>query len=406
MTNNRIRLISLATALFFGAIAGLQAGAQNKVKPVLKEDGSPALSNYFTKPSGKTLAPDENGFIRRWLILEPIDKPNRGNTVFVDSYLRENLASYEYFSGQFTDPLIAGFHYYNLVIDGTGVADPASRTYFGCGRMYSAVDIPEEGCGYMEVQEVPHGHVRTTTYWSDVMDEWRPLCVYTPASYEKNRNRKYPVLYIQHGGGEDQTGWWIQGRIGTMLDNLISEGKAEEMIIVMANGTVRSSGTLSGGYNARGMKPFSDEMLKNIIPFVEKTFRTAPGAENRALAGLSMGGGQTFYCGLGNPGLFRYLGVFSSGIFGGVSFGGQVASTVDLEKEIPGLLKESSRFNKALDLLYISVGTDDPRLEATEKSVKTMKDNGLEVVFETYPGDHEWQVWRKSAYSFMQKIFK
>lgn len=103
MTNNRIRLISIAAALLFGAFAGLSAGAQNKVKPVLKEDGSPALSNYFTKPSGKYLLPDENGFIRRWLILEPIDKPNRGNTVFVDSYLRENLAGFEYFSGQFTD---------------------------------------------------------------------------------------------------------------------------------------------------------------------------------------------------------------------------------------------------------------------------------------------------------------
>lgn len=296
-----------------------------------------------------------------------------------------------------TDPLIAGFHYYCLVIDGFSVSDPASKTYFGCSRDFSAIDIPEAGLDFYQTRDVPHGYTASMMYWSEEAKAWRPVCIYLPASYGKS-GKSYPVLYLQHGGGENQTSWAVQGKTAEILDNLIADGKAEEMLVVMSNGTLPSA----GGYNAQGMAPFGREIMENVIPFVEKNFRVRSDAHSRALAGLSMGGGQTFYTGLPNTDVFKSLGIFSSGIFGGIAEAGEL----DIEALMPGLLTKSEKFNKALDLLYISVGTDDPRVGPTTKAVGIMKDNGLEVKFETFPGDHEWQVWRKSLHSFVQKLFK
>lgn len=302
-----------------------------------------------------------------------------------------------YWSGK-TDPLIAGFHYYALIVDGYSFSDPASRTYFGCSRDYSAIDIPEEGCDFYLTKDVPHGQIRYMTYWSKECGAWRPLCVYTPASYEKGR-KKYPVMYLQHGGGEDQTSWAVQGCTREILDNLIAEGGAREMIVVMANGTLPTA----GGYSREGMAPFGRELVESVIPFVESTFRTIPDAKHRALTGLSMGGGQSFYNGLTHLETFANVGLFSSGIFGGIA---QTSDGVDLESQMPGLLTRSNDFNKALDVFYISVGTDDPRVGPTSAAVETMKNKGLDVVFETFPGDHEWQVWRKSLRSFASLLFR
>ncbi|MCQ2133744.1 MAG: alpha/beta hydrolase fold domain-containing protein [Bacteroidales bacterium] len=302
-----------------------------------------------------------------------------------------------YWRGE-TDSLIPGFHYYALIVDGVSTSDPASHTYFGCSRDYSAVDIPEPGCDFYDIKDVPHGSIRYMTYWSKECKAWRPLCVYTPASYEKGK-KKYPVMYLQHGGGEDQTGWGTQGHTRDIMDNLIAAGDAKEMIIVMANGTLPTA----GGYSREGMAPFGREIIESVIPYVESTFRVIPDAKHRALCGLSMGGGQSFYNGLTHLETFANVGVFSAGIFGGIA---QTADGVDLESQMPGLLSKSADFNKALDVFYISVGTDDPRVGPTTAAVETMKKNNLDVIFETFPGDHEWQVWRKSVHSFAQKLFK
>lgn len=383
------RTITLLAALALSAAAFAQPGQRPEPLP-----GKGMVSNINVNSYPRIL--EDNS------VLFGIRAP-KARTVQIDIMGRK----YDLTEGQNgfwtgkTDPLIAGFHYYAVVIDGISFSDPASHTYFGCSRDYSAVDIPEEGCDYLETKDVPHGAVRTMTYWSKQAEEWKPLCVYTPASYEKGK-KKYPVLYIQHGGGEDYTGWAVQGRTRDILDNLIADGKAVEMIVVMADGTVRSSVPGAGGYNAKGMEPFSRELIENVIPYVESTFRVFTDSRHRALSGLSMGGGQTFYCGLANLDKFDYLGVFSSGLFGGIA----QSTNVDLEKEMPGLLSQSGRFNDGLRLFYISVGTDDPRVKGTTDCVDTMRKNGLKVTFETFPGDHEWQVWRKSLHSFAQKLFK
>ena len=295
-------------------------------------------------------------------------------------------------------PLAPGFHYYFLEADGARFSDPLSETYYGCGTMASAVDIPEEGTDYMKVQDVPHGQVRLVNYFSTVTGEWRPLQIYTPAAYEKGKG-KYPVLYIQHGGGEDHRGWMQQGLTANIMDNLIAEGKAVPMIVVAANSNLPGA---RGGYSWEGMQGFRDELVDCIIPFVEKNFRVKAGAANRAMCGLSMGGGQSFYIGLRTPEVFGNVGLFSSGIFGGIAGGGEM----DFEKEIPGMLSDTGKFNASHKIFYISCGEQDPRIGPTARAVESMRDAGVEVIFESFPGDHEWQPWRKSLHSFAQKIFR
>nr|WP_321486960.1 alpha/beta hydrolase-fold protein [uncultured Draconibacterium sp.] len=301
-----------------------------------------------------------------------------------------------------TDPQVPGFHYYSLVIDGVKVADPASESFYGMGRMASAIEIPEKGIDFYTIKDVPHGALSSKYYYSEYTKSWRRLFVYTPPGYDTNSREKYPVVYIQHGGGEDETGWAVQGKTDIILDNLIAEGKAKPMIVVISNGNVTAPGRTFGGYSSKGMAPFKEEMTKNIVPFVDANYRTLPDADNRAICGLSMGGGQSFFVGLESPEYFGSVGVFSTGLFGGIRTSG---SGFDAEKEIPGLLSESDKFNKSLDLFYISCGEQDMRIEHTKKAVKVMRENGLEVEFNSFPGDHEWQVWRKSLHDFATRVF-
>lgn len=302
-----------------------------------------------------------------------------------------------------TEPQVPGFHYYSLVIDGLKLADPASESFYGMGRMASGIDIPEKGVDFYQIKDVPHGEVSSRYYYSKVTNSWRRLFVYTPAGYDGNPAKKYPVVYIQHGGGEDERGWVVQGKTDIILDNLIAEGKAKPMIVVMSNGNVTPPGT-PGGYSNAAMASFKDEMINNIIPFVDKNYRTLTDAKNRALCGLSMGGGQSFYIGLGNLDYFGWVGTFSSGIFGGIN--NPSGKTFDAEKEIPGLLSNPDKFNNKLKLFYISVGEQDPRVEFTKNAIKKFQDSGLKVEYNSFPGDHEWQVWRKSLHDFAARVFK
>ena len=209
-----------------------------------------------------------------------------------------------------TDPVSEGFHYYSLLIDGVAVADPASETFYGMGRMASGIEIPFKGDDIYALKDVPHGDIRIKRYYSTVFNSWRQFYIYTPAGYDVNTNEKYPVLYILHGGGEDERGWAMQGKTDLILDNLIAEKKAKPMIIVMPDG---NTNTDFAGFGERVLKMFEAELKQCVIPFVEKNYRVETDSKNRALAGLSMGGIQTLYVGMNNTDLFSYLGIFSSG---------------------------------------------------------------------------------------------
>ncbi|HPC36965.1 MAG TPA: alpha/beta hydrolase-fold protein, partial [Candidatus Marinimicrobia bacterium] len=206
-----------------------------------------------------------------------------------------------------TDTISEGFHYYSLLIDGVAVADPASETFYGMGRMASGIEMPIKGENYYAVKDVPHGEIRIKRYFSTVFNKWRQFYIYTPPGYDENISEKYPVLYILHGGGEDERGWANQGKADLILDNLIAQNKAMPMIIVMPDGNVESMGI----FGEMTLKMFEAELKNCIIPFVEKNYRAKTDSRNRALAGLSMGGLQTLYAGVNNSNMFSYLGVFS-----------------------------------------------------------------------------------------------
>ena len=212
--------------------------------------------------------------------------------------------------GVTTDSISEGFHYYSLLIDGVPLADPASETFYGMGRMASGIEIPFSEGGYYAEKDVPHGDIRTRNYYSPVLNMWRRMYVYTPPGYDDHPDARYPVLYILHGGGEDERGWAMQGRTNFILDNLIADRKAKPMLVVMPDANVNAQGNPFG---ENGLRLFESEMKRSIIPFVENTYRAKTGADSRALAGLSMGGINTLYTGLNNTDMFSYLGVFSSG---------------------------------------------------------------------------------------------
>ena len=195
------------------------------------------------------------------------------------------------------------------MIDGVAVADPASETFYGMGRMASGIEIPFRGKDYYAIKDVPHGEIRIKRYYSTVSNTWRQFYMYTPPGYDVNINEKYPVLYILHGGGEDERGWATQGKTDLILDNLIAEKKAKPMLVVMPDGNM----PMHSDSAKTALKMFEAELKQCIIPFVEKNYRTETDSKNRALAGLSMGGIQTLYVGINNTELFSYLGVFSSG---------------------------------------------------------------------------------------------
>ena len=292
-----------------------------------------------------------------------------------------------------TEPQSPGFHYYSILIDGIAMADPASETFYGMGRMAAGIEIPFDGDGFYQVKDVPHGVVRSQRYYSNQTKSWRRMFIYTPPSYDKGSAEKYPVLYIQHGGGEDERGWAQQGRTDMILDNLIAEGKAKEMIVVMSNGNV---GGIGFG-RPPGQDAFSRELLEEIIPFVEKNYRTLAGPANRALAGLSMGGIQTLNTGLPNTDKFAWLGVFSSGWF----------AQSDNSAMYDFLAKNKDLVNRNLKALFLTMGDkEDIAYENCKKMKEEFDKAGIKYTYYDYPGGHTWPVWRENLYRFSQILFK
>jgi enterochelin esterase-like enzyme len=272
--------------------------------------------------------------------------------------------------------------------------------------MSSGIEIPGADAGFYSIKDVPHGEIQSKRYFSKYTNSWRRLNIYAPPGYDKVMGKKYPVLYIRHGSGEDQSGRAVQGKTDVILDNLIAAGRAKPTLVVMANGAIPSVGGARGGYSSAGMAGFGNELLNNVVPFIESNFRVLASADNRALAGLSMGGGQAFYVGLGNKDKFAYIGVFSTGLFGGIASPAGGKAGLDPEAQMPRILTNSKSLNDRLKVFYISVGEQDPRIDFTKKAVANFKAHQLKVEFASFPGSHEWPVWRKSLHDFAQRIFK
>jgi enterochelin esterase-like enzyme len=294
-----------------------------------------------------------------------------------------------------TDPLSEGFHYYSLLIDGVAVADPASETFYGMGRMASGIEVPFKGDGYYAVKNVPHGDIRIVRYYSKIFNKWRQLYIYTPAGYDVNTNESYPVLYIMHGGGEDERGWATQGKTDLILDNLIAEKKAAPMLVVMPDGNSSQS-----GFSEMTMKMFEAELKHCVIPFIEKNYRAKTDAKNRALAGLSMGGIQTLYVGVNNTDLFSYLGVFSSGWIEPM-----LNSIADAQYGY--MKKNADMINTNLRLFFIAMGgKEDIAYNNCKIMLSKFDAMRIKYSYTEYPGGHTWPVWRNNIYTMAPLLFK
>ena len=333
-----------------------------------------------------------------------------------------------------TTPLVEGFHYYTLNIDGSTVADPATRTFFGSGFYNSAIEVPAKDADFYASKNVPHGQVRQLSYYSKVTGQWRRAYVYTPPDYDTNTRAKYPVLYLLHGWGEDETGWQQQGHVDLITDNLLAANKAKPMLIVMDNlNTVRpgesaalyaARGTLTqavveppppAGAPARAAGPgraggpapgrggplasevFTEMMITDLMPMVERTYRVAPGRENRAMAGLSMGGAQTFGTTLAHLDKFAYIGGFSGSSGGGPGFDAKTTSG--------GVYADAAAFNKKVKLLFLGIGgAEGPN---TKTFSEQLTKAGITNVYYESPGTaHEWLTWRRCFREFAPRLFQ
>lgn len=317
-----------------------------------------------------------------------------------------------------TPPQDPGFHYYTLKINGTDVADPTSESFYGMSKVVSGIEIPEDGVNFYDIKKVPHGEVRSIWYYSASTGENRHAYVYTPADYDKNISKRYPVLYLQHGMGEDRRAWSNQGRANFILDNLIAEGKAQPMIIVMEDGGIaagmgaarRPSGQRPQGAPAAGQAPrgmgapggmasfwdgFGSVIIKDLIPMIDATYRTVADREHRAIAGLSLGGTQTYGISQANLDKFASIGIFSAPFgFPGVETG------------YNGLLAKPAEFNKLVKVFFVSMGSKEGGNSG--RDIHTALDKaGIKNVYYEAPGTaHEFQTWRKSLYGFAQLLFQ
>ena len=295
-------------------------------------------------------------------------------------------------------PQDVGFHYYQLIVDGTAMPDPGTVSFFGAGRWGSGIEIPSKDMDFWQVKNVPQGSVEEKYYWSKATESMLHCYVYLPNEYDKNPNKKYPVLYLQHGNAENEYGWSVQGHAGQIMDNLIAEKKAVPFIIVMDYGqgqNIRLKGQYApqqpqqGQQGARGGSndAFQVVLMTDIIPFIEKEYRVYADAQHRGMAGLSMGGGQTRRITLANPTKFAYVGMFSGGTIS------------------PEDVRGAPGFKATNKLVFMSCGSkENPRvMEAAEN----LKKEGMKAVGYVSEGTaHEWHTWRRSLYEFAQLIFK
>ena len=299
-----------------------------------------------------------------------------------------------------TDPLVAGFHYYFMETNGVRFIDPATETFFGCNREAGGIEIPEgeEGNYYRPQQGIAHGQVRSIYYYANATHEWRHAMVYTPAEYEKGK-KKYPVLYLQHGMGEDETGWSKQGHMQHIMDNLIASGEAKPMIVVMESGDIKAP--FKGGDNRQGFSTygnsFYDVMINDLIPTIDQKFRTLTDRDHRAMAGLSWGGHQTFDIVLNHLDKFAWMGTFSGAIFG-----------LDVKTAYNGVFTDADAFNKKIHCLFMMSGTEGmDKMFATKKLVDELNAQGIKAIYYESTGtDHEWLTWRRGLRQFVPLLFK
>ena len=319
-------------------------------------------------------------------------------------------------------PQDEGFHYYQLWVDGAAVPDPSSLYFYGASRWGSGIEIPAKDQDFYALKNVPHGQLRESHYFSKSTNAVRRCFVYTPPGYDEKTNNRYPVLYLQHGMGENETGWGNQGHTDLIMDNLIAEGKTKPLIIVMDNSSVTfpagarpgmaprrprtadsssaadTSQARRGGFgNFNFAAQFEKILIEELIPYIDANFRTLSDQPHRAMAGLSMGGMQTRQITLAHLDKFSHIGIFSGG-------------SISME-DVNG----AAGFKEKVKLVFVSFGSrelenrrpggpfgGDPNVNSA-----ALKEVGINSQFYVSPlTAHEWQSWRRSLHEFAPLLFK
>ena len=383
-------------------LAALSAGAQqrNNVVPSVTgavEDFKPGITN---QPGRQYPMVNSQGAVRTQL------RAPQASSVQLDiGGVRYEMVKDE--NGVWTGtsrPQDVGFHYYQLNVDGVSLPDPGTISFFGAGRWGSGIEIPSADMDFWQVKNVPQGAVEEKYYWSKATESMRRCYVYLPAEYQNNPGKRYPVLYLQHGNAENEVGWSSQGHTAQILDNLIAEGKAVPFIVVMDYGQSQNIHLVppyapqqpaqpqqprqgQPGARATGPDAFQVVLLTDIIPMVEREYRVVADAQHRALAGLSMGGGQTRRITLANPTKFAYAGMFSGGVM----------SVEDIQA--------AAGFQQTNKVVFMSSGSkENPRVMEAAENLRKIGVNAVGYISEGTA--HEWHTWRRSLFEFAQILFR
>jgi len=371
--------ISLVPFLMLSALVGYMGLAQTNA-PV--DDWKPASSNQPGKEYPKVNSEGRVKFRIAATNAQAVGVSFRDSSAFTKG---PDGAWYGH-----TRPLDEGFHYYTISLDGAEVPDPNSRMFFGAQRWGSAVEIPAKDQDTYTLKNVPQGQLRELYFHSPSTATMRRAFVYTPPGYDQNPDKKYPVLYLQHGWGENEYGWGVQGRAREIMDNLIAENKTRPIIIVMIYGMTNE--TRMGGMRNFDIAPFETVMVKELIPFIDANFRTLSDQPHRAMAGLSMGGMETRMITLRNLDTFSHIGIFS---------GGSIAVTN---------ITDMAAFKAKNKLVFVSYGSKElgnNRGGDPKATAEALKAAGINSHFYVSPDTaHEWQTWRRSLREFAPLLFK
>jgi enterochelin esterase-like enzyme len=300
-------------------------------------------------------------------------------------------------------PLPPEIWIYNFRVQGVDVPDPSNPAIKPVPpgfAMSSFVEVPGDTPAFYDSRPVPHGEIRMVLYESKTMGVTRWIWIYTPPNYDRG-SAKYPVLYLLHGNGEAQNGWIMNGRANIILDNLIADKKAQPMIVVMPQGHALQGANVGplvrlAGETDMFSKRFPQDLLQDVIPLVERNYRVRADADHRAIAGLSMGGGQALSIGLARTDLFHYVLGFSGAVGG---------PFMNAEAEFSEALSKPEILNSRLRLLWVSCGKQDFLYQANRQFVDMLKSKGVKVLFRETEGSHVWSVWRNYLYETAPMLF-
>lgn len=371
----KLRILSALTAFTLSVSVGLAQGTQ----PAIIEDFKPSTKN---QPGQLYPQVNSQGYVRFKIIAPGADSVKvslglggRGGTRLVQMPDTSWMGTTE-------GPLDEGFHYYNVRVDGGKFNDPGALNYYGSVRWESGIEIPAHDQDFYALKDVPHGNVVQVLFPSPSTNTSRRAFVYTPPGYEKNRKKSYPVLYLQHGWGEDETAWSNQGHANLIMDNLIADKKIEPFIIVMTYGMTNE--VRMGGMRDFKIGPFQTVLVDELIPYVDAHFQTIAKPTHRAMAGLSMGGMETKTITMNRPDVFSYYGLLSGGVYA------------------PADIKDPSK----VKLIFLSCGSKE-RPDGVKNAAIALKEAGLNAVsYVSEKTAHEFLTWRRSLYQMAPLLFK